>query len=217
MKKVRVPMKNVAAASQLSTHAMMLGWQIDSVTEATSTKPYQTIWVTDDGQSIVRFIDDFMIEVPYIYIESETPERIIRGIRKFVDVYSDDEIRKLADSAATVEELDLAVRLMALIAPPAFDSTLFEFFRKCLTFRDPRVQRRGILAIGYVGWKEFRPVLETLAKEAPAPEVRDLAKIALEGFEKYGFRDGGEPSPSGGSAWRSGVSLRANLSRRGGN
>ncbi|MGE6761495.1 HEAT repeat domain-containing protein [Corallococcus interemptor] len=200
MKKVRVPMKSVHAASQLSGVALIAGWQMNSVTEATPTKPYQVIWVTGDGQSIVRFIDDFMIEVPYAYIESETPERIVRAIQKFVDVYSHDEIQKLTDSATTAEECDLAVRLLALIAPPVFDSAFFEFFRKCLTLPDARLQRRAILAIGYVGWKEFRPVLETLEKEAPDTEVRELARIALEGFEKYGFRKDEEPSPSGESA-----------------
>ncbi|MGE6761492.1 hypothetical protein ACQKGO_25975 [Corallococcus interemptor] len=40
-------------------------------------------------------------------------------------------------------------------------------------------------------------MLETLGKEAPDTEVRELARIALEGFEKYGFRKDEEPSPSG--------------------
>ncbi|OJH34522.1 HEAT repeat domain-containing protein [Cystobacter ferrugineus] len=179
-------MKSVQGAAQLSSMALMADWTLDSVTEATSTKPYQLIWVTDDEQSIVRFIDDFMIEVPYVYIESETPEYIVRAIQEFVDVYSQDEIRKLADSATTAEQLHLAVRLMALIAPPEFDPAFFEFFRKCLTFRDPTVQRKAILAIGYVGWKELFPVLEQLAKGDPDAEVRDVARIALEGFAKYG-------------------------------
>ncbi|WNG45374.1 hypothetical protein F0U60_15635 [Archangium minus] len=170
MKKLRIPMKDVEAAAQLSSIALILGWSLESVTEATSTRPYQIIWVTDEDEagsrSIVRFIDDFMIEVPYIYIESEAPEHLAPGLPEFVDVYTNDEIRKLADSAATAEQLHLAVRLMALIAPPEFDASFFEFFRKSLTFPDPTVQRKAILAMGYVGWKELLPVLEQLAKEA---------------------------------------------------
>lgn len=83
-------------------------------------------------------------------------------------------------------QLHLAVRLMALTAPPEFDASFFEFFRKSLTFPDPTVQRKAILAMGYVGWKELLPVLEQLAKEAPDAEVRDLARISLEGFAKHG-------------------------------
>ncbi|NMO20661.1 HEAT repeat domain-containing protein [Pyxidicoccus fallax] len=191
MKKVRVPMKHVQAAAQLGSMALMAGWSLESVTEATDTRPYQLVWVTDeeDEPSIIRFIDDFMIEVPYAYIESETPEHFVRVLREFVDVYSQEEIQKLADSAATAEQLQLAVRLMSLTAPPEFDAAFFEFFRKCLTFADAMVQRKAILAIGYVGWKELLPVLEQLAKGDPDSEVRDLARIALEGFAKHGTRN----------------------------
>lgn len=186
MQKIRIPMKSVHEAAELSGLARDAGWEIHSISEETETKPYQIIWVTGDGKSIVRFINDFMIEVPYAYIESEDAALIVRNINQFVDVYSNDDIRRMADSATTAEEHHLAVRLMALIAPPAFDQAFFDFFRKSLTFPEPSVRHKAILAIGYVGWKELFPVLEQLAKEDKDAEVRERARVALEGFAKFG-------------------------------
>lgn len=186
-KNVRVLMKSAAGDVDVTSLAHAALWTLHSTTDETSTQPSQIIWITEDGESVVRVIDDFKIGVPYIYIESKKPKRIVEQIRNFVDVYTPKELWELAKKAKTAEDHDKAVRHLALIAPPDYDPKFFEFFRKCLLYPEPSVQRAAILAMGYVGWKELGPVLQELVAEASARDVKRLAKIALEGFAKHGF------------------------------
>lgn len=42
-----------------------------------------------------------------------------------------------------------------------------------------------VTAIGYIGWLAFKPLLESLEKLDPDPEVRKDTEVMLAGFELH--------------------------------
>ncbi len=89
----------------------------------------------------------------------------------------------MVEKATTRDEQVRAIYQVGISASQDYDSEFLELFKIGLSNPDAEVRKAGILAVGYVGWSEFREILQHLKTDDPDLRVRERASIMLEGYD----------------------------------
>jgi hypothetical protein len=168
--------------------ARQLGWQLELTIPATQDRPFEKVWLTAENRTAVHYIEDFLLKVAYLQIESADPATAEQAIRAVIPASNRDTIGDILRQATTQDEKIDAIYRLALLAPNHFDDALFRLFESSMADADPEVRRAAIFGTAYVAWREFRQPLERLAKGDPDPAVRDFAADMLATHDRHDWK-----------------------------
>jgi hypothetical protein len=89
------------------------------------------------------------------------------------------------NEAKSPEDYISVIYRMAVAAPPFLDSRYFKLFEQVLANQNAKVRDAAVLAIGYVGWPEFRNILEQMKTSDPDQSVQESAAIMSDGYKLF--------------------------------
>ncbi|AKF11738.1 HEAT repeat domain-containing protein [Sandaracinus amylolyticus] len=163
-------------------------WLLARVIEADGDAPAEDIYTTEDGRTRIHWIQDPKISRGYIALAGENVEEVAELIRSGMSILGLEEIRQRALSATSRADRMRSIYDLALAAPIEHDPGIFEIFGSYLEDADPDVRGAAVLAISYVGWREFLEPLRTRASEDADGSVREDATILIGNLQKYPAR-----------------------------
>jgi hypothetical protein len=181
--KARFLLKESVSEDEIYTAALNNDWLWWDKTLSSEDNPYEVVWITDDEQKSIHYIEDHLINLRYLVAQGDDVEQIIKQIHSSLDIYNNAEIRQLVEKASTRDEHICAIYQVGIAASQDYDSEFFELLKIGLSNPDAEVRKAAILAVGYVGWSEFREILQHLKTDDPHLMVRERASIMLEGYD----------------------------------
>lgn len=180
---VRVVPKPGITLEHVRRIAQHRGWIPHNRVEATETTPFEEIWLTDDRQAAIHWIEDTPIGVVYLLVEGEGNEEIADDLKGAIDAWTPDELAALVRNPESPEQGISAMCHLAAAAPATFDADLFAVWEKAFGDSDDRMRRAAAVGSFFPGWPEFRAPLQQLRDDDTDPAVRELAGRVLESLE----------------------------------
>jgi hypothetical protein len=161
--------------------AIALGWVLVNRIEPNERQPFEEIWSTPDGRTILHYVEDFILNLRFVAIQGENREATESQLRyALVDAYERAEVLQIAEHATTREESMRAITLVAASASDEPDPEFVKHFRATFAHDEVDVRRLAIFAVAYTGgWPELLESLEHMSSSDPEPEIRDLARRML--------------------------------------
>jgi hypothetical protein len=165
--------------------ARELGWRNTRVIPSDGMTPEESIYTTSKPNTNVHWIEDPRFEIAYLTIAGDEREAVASELRAIREFYSLPEIVRAANRAQELGHKMEAICYLALLAPDDFDRPIFDIFMKY--FEDPEedVRSTAILAVTYLGWREFIEPLTVRAKGDPSATVRKDAETMVSGLQMY--------------------------------
>ena len=65
-------------------------WYLDDFNPRTEESSYNKTWITQDDQTGIHYIEDFLINIRYFLIEGKNQAQVIAKIRFSLDTYSEE-------------------------------------------------------------------------------------------------------------------------------
>ncbi len=166
-----------------------LAWDNDWIwqqeVERGDQNPYELIWTTEDEQTQIHYIDDFLLNVPYVLALGPAAEDIAAQVRTALPTYRWDAVQTLFTAAQTPAQQVQALHYAAIVAAPPDGAAVVALFDQAASSPVDEVREAVILAIGYLGWPDLLPILERVQQSDPLPRVRQSAARMLEGLRLH--------------------------------
>ncbi|MTJ10966.1 MULTISPECIES: HEAT repeat domain-containing protein [unclassified Anabaena] len=150
--------------------------------------PFELTWITSDQQTGLHYIEDYVVGFPYLVIKGKDMEKTLLELQEYeIHFYSLEEIIDCVKIATTIEEMKTAILHLGVAITQPYDSELFDILCQTLEHSSPIIRNVVIQAIAYIGWTEFKPILEKIYQNDLDDKVRNKAYILLESFEIVGI------------------------------
>ncbi|MEH2039430.1 HEAT repeat domain-containing protein [Nostoc sp.] len=185
----RIIVKDAVSLEQVNALAWSENWSLLDFNPRTETSPYNKIWITQDEQTGIHYIEDFLINIRYFLVEGKNQEQIIAKISSSIDTYDEKEIFEMAENAVNQDNYIRAIYHIAILARQTYNPKIFEIFNSAFTHADPEVRKAAILATVAIGWKEFRETLQGLQVNDPDLNVRERAHRTLQNLAKNNWKE----------------------------
>jgi hypothetical protein len=152
-------------------------WDIREVHPPAEDQPFEYILRPGNLDVWVHYLEDTVLELSYCVCRGKDAAAAARQLAEGLPVYADADIRR---EPASVDDWILRLSLVGALRPGPFDAESYQVVEDGLRNADSQVRRRAIVAIGYLGWRQFHPVLAQLAATDPDDEVRADAVLLLD-------------------------------------
>lgn len=184
---VRVALKENVSESDFDQIALKYRWLWLEDVPRTPEQPYEIIRTTRSNKTSIHYFDDHLINARYIIVDGveEEAHNVYEKLCSELDIYKYEDVEYLLNNAANPESYIHAIYRVAISAPSTYEPSYFRLFEKVLAFPNSKVRDAAILAIGYVGWPEFRQILQQMEKTDTDSTVRESAAIMLDGYERF--------------------------------
>jgi hypothetical protein len=176
---LRLVLKSNVTRDDISGIAWQEDWELFDIIKQDEHNPFRKIWVTRNEQSGIHYIEDFLLELPYLEIKGENQEKLGDVIRSKIGIYDLDELHADIQNSKTSDQLIAAIYRLGAALYGDYNAELFHDFEHCFSHPDHEVRKAGIFASIYVGWKEFKEPLERLRDEDPDESVKKFATTTL--------------------------------------
>ena len=117
--------------------------------------------------------------------ETELQE-LLRAVDDYLDTWSIDDLLFQLDGVEIPGYFGRAIIRLGLGAPPEFDQEVFDRIYSATTRAEHMVREVAVAAMMYPAWKQFRPVLRSIAQNDNAENVRARAAFVLAIYDKAG-------------------------------
>lgn len=138
-----------------------------------------------DKRAILSLVEDFLLPVSYLIIEApkrEIVESISQLLSEYLPFVSLEELQQAA--IRNIVDKPKALVRMALGAGDQADSVSVEIIRDALRSEDELVRFRAAEAASLTQWPEFLADLPPLVQGDSSPEVREMARRAVEACQR---------------------------------
>lgn len=180
--KYRRVVKDTFSRKSLNEKANQQQWILFALFPETESNPYEIIYLNPAQDTAIHYIEDDFLQLAYILVRGDQDESVLQEAESVIPVYLEHEIVFFLEKAESIESKVQALHYAAITAPDTFYEYYFNRFLDALKSTDIQVRNAAIIGIGYVGWREFQPVLEQIAESDPVQVLRDNAQKLLEGF-----------------------------------
>jgi len=187
MKFLREIVKKNVTRQQVDSLAWDENWYSHDFIPPTEESPYEEVWITQDDQTAIHYIEDPLISIRYFFVTGSNLVEVSSRIRSSLDTYKRDDIRNMMNNALEPKQYINAIYHIGIAATQEYDTEFFEFFKLAFSHHDPKVRNAAILATGYAGWKEFREPLERLKESDSEQAVREFADYTLQSLAKHNW------------------------------
>lgn len=113
-------------------------------------------------------------------------QRLLQEVDDRFDGWSTDELLFKVDSAETLADFARGIIRLGLGAPPVFDEDFFGRINRATTHPEHAVRETAVAAMSYPAWKQFRPILRSIAQNDSAENVRARAEYVLDIYDMAG-------------------------------
>jgi hypothetical protein len=187
MKTQRIVLHESVSERDVDAAAWNNDWSLVRAIKASESAPHEVIWKDNIEDVTIHYVEDFYIDIAYFVLNGDRLDSVVEDIQKALpnSQHQDDFLKVLGDSQEVPEHLVPALYGLGLTAPESFDPKIFSIFQQFLSHPRPELRAAVLTAIGYVGWPEFKALLEPVQQSDPDPEVRKDAEVMLAGFEQY--------------------------------
>jgi hypothetical protein len=180
----------VIAAEERREKFSLLAWQNDweiyNIQKRSNGKPYTMTYMTQDEKTGINYIENDVVDIPYIVIRGENQEKIAEILSTSLNFYSIHELIDFVDSNPEDEgQLSRVILLLGTGLKGDFNADFFDKFKFCLTHPSPEVRKAAMLASASLGWSEFRPILEDIRKDDSNLDVRSYAETTIKNLQAY--------------------------------
>jgi hypothetical protein len=153
-------------------------WLLANIVPRSDDAPFEKVWVTEDGESAVHYLDDHPIGVDYLFALGPRRDELAQRIRDGLHTLDREDVLRAWATAEDKWEAVGAIYRAAVLAPEVPDAQLLEIFEQAAHHEAPEVRIATALAAHYAAWPELRSQLEELQADAD-PEVREAAAEIL--------------------------------------
>ena len=184
----RIPLKDYVTDDMVIAEAReneWLWWDETSRDEETIKRDgiYEIIFIKPDEKTSIHYTEDYMSKVKSIVARGEEADKVIEEAENSLDCYSWQEI---LDEYATSENHKQKIQTIYIAGNAApyleYSPEHKKFFDNALQDEHPDVRIATIIAMGYMSWSEWIPVLYDLKNNDPDETVRDSAAGMLDSF-----------------------------------
>ena len=178
-------MQESVSRDEVETLAWDKNWHFENEQPRSDHHPFDTItWITAGGQTVINYVDDYIINVRYLVIDGPESDTIVQQVRSALATYSNADIQRKFKNAQNRESRITAIYQLAIAAPQTFDEQLNEQLESVFADPDPQIRHAAIVAVGYIGWPELRQKLEQLKISDPESSIRHDAELMLEALAR---------------------------------
>lgn len=181
---MKLVLKNTTGELDVRLIASINGWQLVSEHHRINNTPHQIQWLYSN-ETIIVFIEDFLLNQNYLYIEGDELDAVKQQVIKGLEIYDEESICQLQSDFINQSEACPLINVAALMAPPGFNEKYYEIFLRAFYSQNQDVQKTAIFAITYVPWRQFREVLVKLKDEFP--EVSKDIDVVIQANDQHGW------------------------------
>jgi hypothetical protein len=181
----RIALKDSVTSDKIEALAEGEKWHFQDEVLTNRDDPFDIlIWMDRDSISIIHYIVDYAINLHYIIITGPEPQALENRIRSNLDTYNIEEVLGLIEKAHDKDLID-SLYLLAIAASNKCNPRIFNIFKKAFEDSEPNIRKAAIVAVGYIRWPEFYPILRrTIASDSDL-SVRQSAALMLDALNKY--------------------------------
>ena len=182
--KIRLLLKDSMSKSNVYKLSVIRDWLWLERVPQSDSNPYEEIWVKDvyDDQTSIHYLEDHWIDLRYLVARGPDAEEVAQQILSSLEIVDAQEV--LRSSPIDLEAEIKAVYQIGILAPQAFTQNFFEYLESKLTSKEVSIRKAAIIAVAYIGWSEFKPIVRVLKESDPEPEIREDASRLLDGFDE---------------------------------
>jgi hypothetical protein len=141
--------------------------------------PYEQVWAVPDETTAVNYFEDPISGLNFILLRGAELSRLEMEFDERLHNYDPEETIELAEGAQSHDDQVEAITRLALTWPE-YNPQVFKVFEAYATQPpNPLLREATVNAMGYHRWPEFRPLLERIAAQDPAENVRQHAQAIL--------------------------------------
>jgi hypothetical protein len=172
-------LRSADGRDQLDRVASRERWILDEVAKATKDRPFELVWLTDDEETSIHYIEDTVLALNCVLVRGEEVDEVVELIRADVETVPREEVLARGRRAEGTWLVNAAY-LVAATASSDYDAEAFAIVERAAEAAEPDARRAAAVSMGYLEWPESRERLERLAHEDPDPDVRQTASTILE-------------------------------------
>jgi hypothetical protein len=169
--------------------ALEHGWQLERVVDAGAENPYEEIWTLGDTRTAVHYIEDALINVPYLLVFGERVDDVAARVSEALETVTAEDAVRATRMARTRAERLRSIAYLAAAAPATVDPEVLAAFEELLADPDPTVRDSAIFGSVYAQWPEIGDLLEHVRAHDAEPPIRQAADDALAAIRRA--RNGG--------------------------
>ena len=177
---------NSSYKDELVTFSLDQNWLLWARTKENRANivPYSLTWLTSGKETKIIYVEDYIVDFPYLIVDGQEVESISKLIKSHFDIYSQAEIVQKVQTARTEQEQIDAIFRLALVAPNKFDSKFFELFQIGFNHASPEVRAKTLKACAYTEWKEFIPCINKIRNQDSDEMVKNQAEIISKAYQR---------------------------------
>ena len=142
-------------------------------------RAYEQVWATPDRTTAVNYLEDPLAGMNYLCLRGAHLDNFEPEFAERLDNYSPEEVLELAAGAKSHDK-QVASLFRIAITFPEYEPEAFRIVEAYATQPpDPLLREAAVDAMGFRGWPEFVPLLERIAAQDPAVNVRQHAQEIL--------------------------------------
>ncbi len=171
---------------ELSTVAWQQNWECCDIQKRDEQNPFMITWMTRDEKTSICYLENHIVDIPYIMIEGENQEQIAEVLCSSLDFYDVKELYASLNSNLEDWKIIRGIHLFGTALSGSFNADYFGVFERYLSHPNPDVRKVTMFAAAAPSWAEFRPLFEQVSNSDPDLTVREYATVTLENMHANG-------------------------------
>ncbi|MFF8958233.1 HEAT repeat domain-containing protein [Streptomyces sp. NPDC014894] len=143
------------------------------------------VWRTNDGETDIRFVQDFPIGTCYLLVSGRGVESVTENIRSRAFTWTFTEALSFTRRAAGRDDTLAGIYAVALSADSTDRDAAVELLHSMTRSPDPGIRQAVVIATGYLGWPELIDLVEEIHRTDAVYEVRANAGVLLDGLRRH--------------------------------
>ncbi|MCX4969417.1 HEAT repeat domain-containing protein [Streptomyces sp. NBC_00654] len=141
-----------------------LDWTVHRVVERTKGEPdgvpFEIIWLSNDQESAIHWIEDHLLQVDYIAITGPSRLHTAETLSNIIEFHTPTSMVDLFSSTRDGDALMDAVRLLSIQCQEQFDHKLFSLLRWAVNDPTPIVRRVALVVASTIEWEQIEPLVQ---------------------------------------------------------
>ena len=180
----RMALRSRDERRKLNAVGSRAGWTMDEIVQAGPDRMFEIIWLTEDGETRISYIQDDILGLDLFVANGPDHAEAAELLREKADLISRKDALDFAEKAQEGQDRVKAAYIIAATGSEAFDKRAFEVIERLSESDDPSVRHAAAIAMGYLGWEQFVPLLDRLADDDDE-NVRESARSTQRHWPPY--------------------------------
>jgi HEAT repeat protein len=157
------------------------GWSLHARdTRVEEVQSVEEVWINETNKGrVIHYVANSRMMTQYLWIRGHDIAPLVADLVARFNAYPQDELMTAVAEAETVRDLIVALFRVAVSFKPAFEQEVGDMFVYLAEHKNPAVRRAVVQSLLHTGWAQNLPLLEKLARDDAAVDVRDFATEAL--------------------------------------